>query len=229
MSMNINTLSLLGTAAAMMIAGTASASFLNVNVGLHTTWTNNGTDYDVYRLYANFSAPGNVTFWGGQFDGELNIFTVGGTGFYQSNFASSALPQPAHFLYEYAQDEFDHSSYMTLGVTAGYTPDEVGGVFTLTPYFNPVLGGNSSLTGIGGVISEPSAPNAQTDENNRVLLGQFTMLAGETIATAGGAGGVSTIHLVANGESRLVQIIPAPGALALLGLAGLFGIRRRRA
>jgi hypothetical protein len=57
----------------------------------------------------------------------------------------------------------------------------------------------------------------------RVLLGQFTVSAGTHIVGGGRLGGGGDIV-----DIVWDNIVPAPGALALLGVAGLAGTRRRR-
>jgi uncharacterized protein (TIGR03382 family) len=69
------------------------------------------------------------------------------------------------------------------------------------------------------------------DANGRVLIGQLTLLEGDSFifgSAASGEGSFVGIQDYGNTQYFNVPIIPGPGALALLGLAGLAGTRRRR-
>lgn len=245
--MKVKTLSLLAGAGAMMIAGAASADFTGLSVDLHNVWTDAGTGntYDVYRVYANFSGLPNsgVGFWGGSPDDDFtyNVTSLGsdgvspGSGFFQTGFAGSALVQSAGALYSAFAEEFDNSTYMTIGVAAGYTPydegtgeGDVGEVFLLSPGHNPNV--TNSWGGTGGVVADPGSPNSLADANNQVLLMQLAVAQGEhaegNIAVSWFADGENNLTV---GTSFSTMVIPAPGALALIGLAGLVGTRRRRA
>ncbi|MCZ6543391.1 MAG: PEP-CTERM sorting domain-containing protein [Planctomycetota bacterium] len=78
-------------------------------------------------------------------------------------------------------------------------------------------------------MTNPAGPYGMPDGNGRVLVAQFNAAAGEHIQgfanivweNVGRAGGgfVTGVFLTS---------IPAPGTLALLALAGLAGVRRRR-
>lgn len=238
MHMKVKTLSLLAGAGALMLTSIASASFTGLSIEHHANWSNLGTDYDVYRVYANFDGSGIVGFWGGAPDyGPFSIATKGGSNFYQSGFAGSALPQQGfnadgspNALYAAFADDFNHSSFLTIGVAAGYSQQtDIGEVFQLTPGFSPSLNG-TSVGGIGGVVTNPGGPNSMS-VNGQVLLAQLTVVAGEgingeNITLSGQANGES---FEATGLSFSTVVVPAPGALALLGIAGLVGTRRRRA
>ena len=68
---------------------------------------------------------------------------------------------------------------------------------------------------------------AAASGNGQILIGQF--------ATADGTGfsGTFLVRVTSSGQSgqslqSFVHIVPTPGALGLLGMAALFGRRRRR-
>ena len=78
------------------------------------------------------------------------------------------------------------------------------------------------------MVTIPTSPYGQPDVNGRVLVAQFNVANGEHIrgfaniqwGIAGLLGGGIT-------NDVFFTSIPAPGTLALLGLAGLVGVRRR--
>ncbi|MCZ6444810.1 MAG: hypothetical protein O6758_01355, partial [Planctomycetota bacterium] len=79
------------------------------------------------------------------------------------------------------------------------------------------------------VITIPPAPYGAPDANGRVLIGQFNVADGEHIqGFANIQWGIAGVQGGGDVTGVFFTSIPTPGALALLGLAGLAGIRRRR-
>ncbi len=230
--MKVKTLSILGGAAAMMIAGVATAdNFTGLSTELHTT--NDGND--IYRLYANFSGAGGVQYWGGEpgiLDFSINNITADGgvgSGFHHDPAFFGIMVLNASQFSSFPQAAF--STFMTIGADMGYSSGDVSEVFQLTPGFDPVVDGQTSFGGSGGIVSNPGGANTVADENGQVLLAQFAVAAGEHVE---GTIGISTLSTALGDTGNLDHIvsfttIPDPGALALLGLAGLVGTRRRRA
>jgi len=232
--MKVKTMSMLAGAATMMIAGVASAdNFTGLSAEL--VGQNNGND--IYRLYANFSGVGGIQFWGGE-PGILsfnidNITADGGagSGFVQNPSFLGPLVLNNEIAPNFPQGEF--SSYLTIGAEFGYNPADVSEVFQLTPGFSPSLNGVTTFGGVGGVVSNPGGANTLADANGQVLLAQLVVASGEHVQ---GTIGLSTLAIGLGDTGNLDHIasftsvmVPAPGALALLGLAGLVGTRRRRA
>jgi len=101
-----------------------------------------------------------------------------------------------------------------------------------TPGFPPLTGTGLFTNSTGWAVSpiDPQGDPFNTDYssgNGQILLAQF--------ATADGTGfsGTWLMRFVGNGVNAqaiqsFVHIIPAPGAVGLLGVAALFGVRRRR-
>ena len=142
-------------------------------------------------------------------------------------------------------------------VTVGGSDGSVGGSGILSSSSMELFGGNSAVRGItwysavassAGTISvdytfgNPSGDNYDFDGAGWVLNGAFTAVvtneggprtgtitfsvnAGETfgfgVFTADGGAGA--------GAATFTNFVPAPGAIALLGAAGLIGGRRRKA
>jgi hypothetical protein len=115
--------------------------------------------------------------------------------------------------------------------------------------------GNNGNTGYGALLNSFSSNNAQVDPFGLVNLDGPTGLDGpqgglvanpavvdlgglgaiqdEVVATLNLSGGIADLSFLDNGVviefgSDAAFLIPAPGALALLALAGLVGVRRRR-
>ena len=88
---------------------------------------------------------------------------------------------------------------------------------------------NEIATSNGTWYVTPDAAQGEADADGRVLIGQFSF--------AAGTGGLASMDGLINMQGKnadgsnwtaLNQWVPAPGALALLGLAGIAGRRRRR-
>ena len=122
--------------------------------------------------------------------------------------------------------EFD--SYLALGglnegqiLTPGGVDFEVAGGTRLSAVWGPNPGG-------GGGSTVP------TDENGEVFVGRFSIVLGEGFDPSNAFFGGELLGALASGTPQVVTIsnafdaIPAPGSVALFGIAGLAGARRRR-
>jgi MYXO-CTERM domain-containing protein len=234
-------------ALAAAVSSAASATFVEY-VTVKTSTTNSGVALDVYVLYARFN---------GATDTVLNAFNfnaVGGAttnGFYHKDNATSnsgvlqksfGTWSPGATGSATANRPFD--SYLTIGGlptatnsssadpswNSGGTGAHAGGSAGWTRpdllnngvigWFNGSPPNNQGRVGLAG--------NTATD----VRLGQFVVDAGAnagtwTLTTAYNNGVAGSAVQFANGSFSLGGAVPAPGALALLGLAGFAGRRRR--
>jgi len=214
----MNNLTILGLTAgigSLILAGTASAGFTGLqyeevenNMAGYTTWRiYAGTDGEVDAVYGNGANTLTVNSDSGFFNGI-------GTG------ATAADNNDAFWAF-YPSNEFD--SMVTIGMThtnSGGTMSNIGIDFSA---FN--AGGNIS-TDNGSWYSTPDQPNVLAVDG-RVLILQLTIADDDHfygyISIQGKDADAST-----NWNADGVPIaLPAPGALALLGLAG-FAARRRR-
>ena len=126
---------------------------------------------------------------------------------------------------------------MTIGVKAlisppgGPGPGQTEDLLTLTPGFGPIEGTQFATT-LGGWAIIPDAAQADPFNPNffagdgRVLIAQFSTADGTAIR------GTMLLGILSNGivGNAVVSFyhVPGPGALWLLGAAGLLGSRRRR-
>jgi MYXO-CTERM domain-containing protein len=228
--MNAKAFALAGTAGSFVVAGAATAAFtgLKIETYVGSDWVDNGYDTTAlvtYRLYADFD--------GGDEDGVLSIFGVTGAPmdvvspdgvFSNSPVGLDALtaPQDLRFLGIF-ENQWD--TYVTINLDTA-TGDATGTSPGFATETNS-LASDWSTQNAAWFVTPDDAQSQAVD--NRVLLAQFTHAAGA--GPSGGPSGTVNVLLLDGTELQGVAFggaTPAPGALALLGLAGLAGTRRRR-
>ncbi len=219
--MKINTLSI--AAVGSLIATTAMADY----TGLSYTAVNNGDGTWTARIFAEFNAATDeldAVF--GDADNALSITST--YGFYQNDFggATSADINPALYV---AFPSLVLDSWVTIGLE-----DQVGNNMLNIgiDWADFENNGGDIVTDNGTWFATPDDPQVLAGEDLQVMIGQFTLL-GDTetsrvsgvINIQGKAGDFVTF------QERDIMFdygLPAPGALALLGLAGVASRRRRK-
>ncbi len=224
--MKIKTLSFLaGVSTPLILTTGASAAFLGIKVVSKP----NSFGLIVCAVYAEFDRPGQDAMHAvaGTNNAPLLIQVEGGGTFYNHAFGGNTAPNAA-LIVAFPSLAFD--TFVTIGAkTFSPTfPDNT----VLTPGFPPLTGTQLFMNASGWAVTPIDAQGDpfNTDYssgNGQILLAQF--------ATADGTGfsGTWLMRFVGNGVNAqaiqsFVHIIPAPGAVGLLGVAALFGVRRRR-
>ncbi|MCH8153274.1 MAG: hypothetical protein IH830_12990 [Planctomycetes bacterium] len=246
-----------GMCGVFMFANPAPADFVMLTVELFANnWDTADAEFpgnlegirDVWRVYAHFNDPNDrMTSIGVALDGtamtveNVLLDRTPGTGLYEALFGGAGdgggpiANTAAGWGFNPTGLTFD--TFLTIGNVAGYTPvidnkqdPPAPFIFGWAPSPNPDWGDipPNWVIDNGAIFTTPSAPyGAPVD--GRVLVGQFNVADGEHIqgfaniqwgVVGGGGGGFVT--------QVFFTSIPTPGALALLGLAGLAGVRRRR-
>jgi uncharacterized protein (TIGR03382 family) len=251
--MKVKTLSALaGLGGALILSGESQAAYLGLGVTLHTSVTISGVARSVYRVYAVFDDANNtMTAVGGS--PALGVATIkslmadgvtAGTNFFNFGGGNSApLTSYGAFL---AGPNAEWDTFATIGVAkddVNTSADDVG----LTPGFPPFIPGNvwtsnNAAWFTAGPQQQGKAGNGLSATFNNggssvtgmgVLIAQLTVNSGQEVAGTvfvnGDLGGPLAGAIFQFTNQTFSSIIPAPGALALLGLAGLVGTRRRRA
>lgn len=219
--MNTKTLSFT-IAASSLIAGSAMADY----TGLSFTGVDNGDGTWTARIYANFNAATDeldAVF--GDAEDTLSI-TSNGAGFYQNSFggATSADINPAFY------DMFP-SLLLDSWVTIGLEDQTGNNMLNIGIDWSGFEGGGDISTDNGSWFATPVDPQVLAGEDLRVMVGQFTLLGTDSTISGvlnlqGKQGDFETFQ--ARGQSFEYSMIPAPGVLALLGVAGLASRRRRK-
>ncbi len=204
-------------AGTLILAGTASAGFTGMSFD---TVENGMAGFTTYRAYAGVTAGGQVD---AVYGDEANALLVtSGGGFYQNQFGGYGTPSAALFGF-FPSLEWD--SFVTIGLTddAGDAMLDIG-----IDWAGFEAGGDIATTN-GTWFATPS--DAQVFEvGGRVLIGQFTVADGDHVYGSMNFQGkdADLSNWNADGVAFDSDGIPAPGALALLGLAGIAARRRRK-
>ena len=221
---------LAGVAAPLIATGSSSAGFIGVKV----TSKPNELGLLICNVYAIFDRPGQDFMFAvaGTPNNPLDIHVNGGT-FYQHPFGSDRAPLG---LLVDVFPSLAYDTFVTIGVKqegpgAGNPgqPANMQGFSAGWPGFGP-----SALQGTNlGWFVVPSSPQADPFDpinsfpgNGQILIGQFATADGTSIE------GTMLMQYISNDKTVLsVETffhVPSPGALAMMGVAGLVGIRRRR-
>ncbi len=226
---------MIATLAGLALAGSASASFVEFYT-VKNTAVSGAVSLDVYKIYARFNGPTDTI---------LNAFNLNGlagasmNGFYHQDNASSASVLSTAFgtwnpaLTGSATLNRPYDSYLTIGgiasATNGTSADPSWG--SPLSWNRPDIPNNVNAGWFapGGSIAGRVGQAGNTADS--VILGSFSVARGTTFGsgysiTIGYNSGVAGAPVqFANGT--FLGAVPAPGAIALLGLAGLTGRRRR--
>ena len=112
-------------------------------------------------------------------------------------------------------------SWMTGSSDTSFSPDFLGGDGVAS-----VINGSSFTQADNGGYFDS---NPGTAETGSVIIAQFTLSNDTTTASYSGTLSYGDGSNTPVDQAFSVTLVPAPGAVALLGLAGLAGTRRRRA
>ena len=208
-------------AAGTLIAGSAMADY----TGLTFEGVDNGDGTWTARIYANFSAATDEldAVFG---DTQDSISISSSEGFYQNVLggATSLSINPA-LIPLFPSLAFD--SWVTIGLE-----DMTGNnMLTIGIDYTDFEAGGSIMTDNGSWFATPDDPQVLAGADLRVMVGQFTMYGLDSNVSGvlnlqGKVGDFETFQ--ARGQAFDFSLIPAPGALALLGLAGVVSRRRRK-
>ncbi len=229
--MKMKTLSVLaGVSAPLILSGTSEAGF----VGIKVVGKENPFNFLVCNVYAIFDRPGEdrVEAIAGTMDNPLRIEVIGGSFYNTPNVGTDQAPS-TFLITLFPELAFD--TFVTIGVKSVGTAGQPKDNLTITPGFPVGIGGSVFTTDAAGwgvtpleAQGDPFDQAASFPGNGQILIGQFTGTPGSTAIQ-----GTFLFQYTSNGNQFQQSIVsffhvPTPGALALLGTAGVLGARRRR-
>jgi len=209
-------------AAGSFIASAATADFTGWSFENYSV-SNGAGDFCIIDLYADFES---------QSDNLLSVLNMniqlnGADCFYNASQPPFVPPSlaPMSFGGAIPSDEWIADSFVTIGLNQEAEANGWSG--------DPNFEDNCTNVGDGGGWFNVPPTNGQGTPDNdlRVLVGRFTVLKAEADAGASlSISGSAAYNDGSNAFSDLGTIawIPGPGAIAMLGMAGLVGSRRRR-
>jgi hypothetical protein len=213
-----------GGLGSLILTAAASAGYAGLTA---ETTSHSGTNIlgqswsvDVVRLYVNFENAGDRL--DSVFGSEDNGLVIGTDAEFYQNAAGgdSSLQINAALFGVY--NSVQHDTFVTIGMTDSAGDALLVQAVDFSNFATEVSTSNGTWT------VTPDDIQGEGD-GSRVLIGQFSF--------AAGTGGIDSMYGNVNLQGKnadgstwqvVDQWIPAPGALALLGLAGLAGRRRRR-
>ena len=217
-----------GAVGGLFLAGTASAALQSVSMDLVAV----GDQGYTYRMFANLDAGARVDAVYGNSVGTLSIAAANGATMYQNaNGGPTSKEINSNFFPFVPSMEWD--SYVSIGALyQNGAPFGENNLNNIGINWSSFEGGGDLVTDNGSWFVTPE--DAQGNElNGQVFLGQFTVQGG--LGTSDDlVGQINLQGKDANGDTWNAigatwnTPVPAPGALALLGLAGLASSRRRR-
>jgi MYXO-CTERM domain-containing protein len=256
--MKVRTLSLVaGFGGSLLMAASAEAGFLGLEA-VRITQTSAGQDlvmdlgmpatFEVWRVYAAFSDPGDQLIAGAGTPGQaFSVSSADGTGFINDDVFGG--DRPVTEAAAGAIGSLNWDSWYTVGnefidVLPNFqdgTPQPLDAVLAAPadlpgPNTDPWEIANGSWVA-SVTIENPDGNQEQTPQtvagnyaNNKVLLMQLVI---DNPNGTNGISGEMAVLITQNGVPSQINgvtfnTLPAPGAMALLGLAGLAGMRRRR-
>jgi len=241
----------LATAGSLLLAGAASADFTHIDFDDGTDVTIDGVDYTSYALYAFSDNPaedvlvavsglgetmgmepgaggaGFAAWWSNDTNA---VGDGGGSGFWN---ASGFGSRPVFFQPAGAPADWQWDTMWTIGQDNLSTGDEPEA--QLAPGTSIDLAGpgptimSPGNAGLGSMFITPDNAAGVPDAQGRVLIGRYTVETGEHVSFGAN---IDFGNFSGRGVGQFygfATTIPAPGALALLGVAGLAARRRRRA
>ncbi len=223
--MKATTLCLLaGTAVPLILTGSVQAGFL----GISTVSKPNEFGLLVVNVYAEFDRPGEdlMQTVGGTANNPILIEVIGGT-FYNHSLGGDTAPN-ANLVGVFPIIAYD--TFVTIGLKVNSLdfPDAL----LITPGFPAGITGTQLSTNESGWSVTPDDPQGDPFNpdffagDGRILIAQFSTADGTAIR------GTMLVKFVSNGVVIQAVVsfyhVPGPGALWLLGAAGLLGRRRTR-
>jgi len=218
-----------GTVGGLALAGTATAGLNSLSYDLIGEGLVDGT-YTV-RLYADVDAGDRLDAVYGNSDSGFMISMLDGASTYQNTLYGGPTSQNINSAFFSVFPSLEWDSYVTIGcLYSDGTPFDNNALQNIGIDWAGFEAGGDVASDNGTWFITPADPQGG-ELGGRVLIAQFTMYSGSgeyDMAFTAGFQGKDAGGTTWSGQGDIMIAVPAPGALALLGLAGIAGRRRRR-
>ena len=209
--------------AGSLIASSAMADY----TGLTSVNSDNGDGTWTAQIYANFSAATDEL--DAVFGDAQNALSISTSGMFYQNALGGATSQSINP----ALIPLFPSLALDSWVTIGLSDQTDNAMLNIGIDFTDFNAGGSISTDNGSWFATPDDPQVLAGADLRVLVGQFTMMGMDdnvsgVLNLQGKAGDFETFQARDQAFDFAYGMVPAPGALALLGLAGVASRRRRK-
>ncbi len=186
---------------------------------------------EVYRMYAEIGDGERIDAVFGNSVGPMNVGPSAGLSFYQNALGGPTSTSINSAFFALAPS-LEWDSYVTIGALyADGTPFAENKLLDIGIDWASFEAGGAIDTNNGSWFVTPVDAQGE-EQGGRVLIAQWVVIGGTGNPFADVVGCMSFQGKDANGDTfqslNVCWDIPAPGALALLGVAGLAGRRRRR-
>ena len=216
----------LGALGAIALAGAAQATPFQ---GFSFDSMGNMGDGETIRMYVDLDAGSRIDAVFGNSVGDLSIQVNGGSFFQHALGGPTSTAINSAFFPLAPSLEWD--SYVTIGALyADGTPFGNNALLDIGISWASFEGGGELATDNGSWFVTPVDAQGE-EQGGRVLIGQFTVIGGTGDGYTDLLGQISIQGKDADGvtfQELGATWVPAPGAIALLGLAGVCGRRRRK-
>jgi MYXO-CTERM domain-containing protein len=225
----MKTFLVLSVAGALVATAAATADVQSIEIESLGD-TGNGITYHMYAVVDEGSRVDAVF---GNSSGTATIGAADGLSFYQ-NLYGGPLSTQCNTAFFALAPSLQYDSFVTIGaLDSSGNPFDNNALLDIGIDWAGFNAGGSFSTDNGSWFITPLDDQGEAI-NGRVLIGQFTVIGGTGDGYADLVGMVNIQGSDASGETyqtyglNIGGWVPAPGALALLGVAGLAGRRRRR-
>ena len=222
----MKTIIVLGASSVLAASAAATAGVQGIEIDSLGD-TGNGI---TYHMYAVMDAGSRVDAVFGNSTAAMSIGLADGLSFYQ-NLYGGPLSTQCNVAFFPLAPSLQYDSFVTIGaLDSSGNPFSNNALLDIGIDFSGFNAGGSFESSNGSWFITPVDDQGNAIDG-RVLLGQFTVIGGTGDGYADLTGSLNIQGSDAAGETYQnygLNWIPAPGALALLGVAGIAGRRRRR-
>ncbi len=206
----------------LLFTSAVSADFQGISVDILDSGLGIGL---TYRVYVDVEEGDQVNaIWG---DGDNSLIIESSTSFYQNEYGGYGTPSESLFSF-FPSLEYD--SFVTIGLLNN-TGDAMWDIGIDWTDFEDNGGAISTDNGIW--FATPDEAQVY-EQDGRVLIGQFTTDGvgafedGNSFGYVNILGKNADLNLTSWQYHNVSLRIPAPGAIAVFGLAGFLGVKRRK-